>query len=559
MSLRSGARSVPTLVSGTGLFRLMAFLLFGAAALTGCSRRTVAEPVVPGHGFHGIHGLGFAPGDDEHVYVGSVVGQSIYKVDTQSGEWEVFAGPPEGMADDIEFAPDGTIFWTSFLTGKLHARKGDEPIRVLAQGLPGMNSLAMNKEGRLFATQVFQGDALYEVDPAGEKAPRLILKDLGGLNGFDFGPDGRLYGPLWFKGQVVAIDVDTAKMDVIAKDFATPNAVNFDSKGQLYALDTSKGHTYRVNVETGEKTLVSDFAFTSDNLAFDSKDRLYETIIPENGIYEVDTESGKARAVIAGKLSVPADIALFNDGGRDEIYIADVFALRRVDGKTGKVEDLGRFEKDSIDYPSGISVTEKHIVVCSFTSGAVQVLDRATGEMLNNLHGFTGAYDVVELSDGSILVAQLMGGLVRLSGEGYATKEKLPVRLAGATCLADAGDGAVYVTESFGGRVSRVDLATNERTDVATGLKVPEGVAVAPDGRVVVAESGLARLIAIDPKTGETEVLKDGLPIGLQPPAGLPAAWIATGVAVSPKGTVYFSADKEDALYRIARRWKPGF
>jgi hypothetical protein len=52
------------------------------------------------------------------------------------------------------------------------------------------------------------------------------------------------------------------------------------------------------------------------------------------------------------------------------------------------------------------------------------------------------------------------------------------------------------------------------------------------------------------------EVVKESLPIGLAPPAGLPAAWICTGVAVSESGTIYFSADQEDALYRIIERRK---
>ena len=72
--------------------------------------------------------------------------------------------------------------------------------------------------------------ALWEIDPAGAKPPRLILKDLGGFNGFDIGPDGKLYGPLWFKHQVVRIDPDSGKLDVVADGFDTPAAANFDSQ-----------------------------------------------------------------------------------------------------------------------------------------------------------------------------------------------------------------------------------------------------------------------------------------------------------------------------------------
>ena len=80
---------------------------------------TVVDPgykiqiLVPGSYFHGIHGLAFDSQDN--LYAGSVVGQSIYHVDTDTGDVNVFIGPPNGMADDLEFGPDGRIYYTSIL------------------------------------------------------------------------------------------------------------------------------------------------------------------------------------------------------------------------------------------------------------------------------------------------------------------------------------------------------------------------------------------------------------------------------------------------------------
>src|SRR5690606_4430795 len=116
-----------------------------------------------------------------------------------------------------------------------------EEVKQLASGLPGINSLAFKQDGRLFATQVFLGDALFEIDPAGVTAPRKIMEGMGGLNGFEFGADGKLYGPLWFKGQVARVDVDTAELEVVAEGFETPAAVNFDSQDRLWVLDTKAG------------------------------------------------------------------------------------------------------------------------------------------------------------------------------------------------------------------------------------------------------------------------------------------------------------------------------
>ena len=42
------------------------------------------DVIAPGHGFNGIHGLAFDAQDQ--LFVGSVIGQKIYKVDAETGE-----------------------------------------------------------------------------------------------------------------------------------------------------------------------------------------------------------------------------------------------------------------------------------------------------------------------------------------------------------------------------------------------------------------------------------------------------------------------------------------
>jgi hypothetical protein len=195
----------------------------------GASAQTYeVTPLVPGSAFHGVHGLGIDKAG--RLFAGSVAGAALYEVDRNNGAAKIAIPSPEGMADDIAFAPDGTMAWTGFLTGDFYSRKGDGPIKKLASGLPGINSLAYRRDGRLYATQVFLGDALYEIDVEGVKPPRMIMEKMGGLNGFEFGPDDKLYGPLWFKGQVGKVDVDKAELTAVADGFKIPAAVNFDSK-----------------------------------------------------------------------------------------------------------------------------------------------------------------------------------------------------------------------------------------------------------------------------------------------------------------------------------------
>ncbi|HTG06170.1 MAG TPA: hypothetical protein VK635_19215 [Bradyrhizobium sp.] len=536
--------------------------LYAAVAVTvvlppgvGASAQTYeVTPLVPGSAFHGVHGLGIDKAG--RLFAGSVAGAALYEVDRNNGTAKIAIPSPEGMADDIAFAPDGTMAWTGFLTGDLYSRKGDGPIKKLASGLPGINSLAYRKDGRLYATQVFLGDALYEIDVEGVKPPRMIMEKMGGLNGFEFGPDDKLYGPLWFKGQVAKVDVDKAELTVVADGFKIPAAVNFDSKGNLWVVDTALGQLVRVDPKTGAKKMVAQLKPSLDNLAIDDKDRIFVSNMADNGIQEVDAETGAAKQVISGKLALPGGIGVVSDGAKDTIYVADVFAYRTVDGATGEVSEPARMHAAGVtlEYPMSATARGDEVILSSWFTGTVQVIDRKTGATREMMHDFKAPHDAVRLADGSILVSELGSkSLVRASGEHGKDRNVLIGGLEGPVGLVGDAKGDVYVTEAFAGQLSRVG-SNGEKTVIAKDLKMPEGIALTPDGKLIVAEVGAKRIVEIDPQTGKLTEIAGNLPIGLAgAPGGLPTN-IPTGVGVGASGTIYFSSDIENAIYKVVKK-----
>jgi sugar lactone lactonase YvrE len=390
---------------------------------------------------------------------------------------------------------------------------------------------------------VFGGDDLYELDPTGQKPPRLIRAKMGGFNSFWPGPDGKLYGPLWFKGQVVKVDPDTGQVTVVAQGLKTPASVKFDSKDNLYVIDTATGELIRIDPKTGGKTTVATLSRALDNFAIDANDHAYVTNMADNGVQDVDLTTGKVRQVVKGALAFPADIAA--DG--ETLMVADVFAYRAVDAKTGAVREIARVHADGskLEYPTGVGVGRDRVLLVSSVAGAVMAYDKA-GAFQTAWHGFASPSDVVELADGSLVVSELASGkLIRVRGEQKST---LAEGLAQPASLALGADGAIYVAEVGGGRISRVDPATGARTTVAEGLKLPKAVAVR-DGAVLVLEVGAKQVVSIDPKTGKTTVLAANLPVGLvtQP---VP---LAGGLASTPSG-VYVTSDVENAVYRLTPR-----
>jgi sugar lactone lactonase YvrE len=528
-----------------------ATVVFGAEA---SAQTYEVTKLVPGSAFHGVHGLGIDK--TGRLFAGSVAGAAIYEVDRNNGTAKIAIPTPEGMADDIAFAPDGTMAWTGFLTGDLYSRKGEGPIKKLASGLPGINSLAYRKDGRLYATTVFLGDTLYEIDVEGIKPPRMIMEKMGGLNGFEFGPDDMLYGPLWFKGQVVKVDVDKPELTVVADGFKIPAAVNFDSKGNLWVVDTALGQLVRVDPKSGAKKMVAQLKPSLDNLAIDDKDRIFVSNMADNGIQEIDPETGAAKQVIIGKLALPGGIGVVSDGGKDTIYVADVFAYRTVDGASGEVSEPARMHAAGVtlEYPMSATAKGDEVILSSWYTGTVQVIDRKTGATREMMHDFKAPHDAIRLDDGSILVNELGSkSLIRAGGEHGKDRTVLAGGLEGPVGLVGGSKGDVYVTEALAGQISKVE-SNGEKTVIAKDLKMPEGIALTPGGKLIVAEVGAKRIIEVDPGTGNVTEIAGNLPIGLvAAPGGLPTN-IPTGVGVGASGTIYFSSDIENAIYKVTKK-----
>ena len=517
--------------------------------------------LVPGSWFHGVHGLAF--NKDDQLFAGSVVGQAIYRVQVDSGEVDRLVEPPVGMADDIAFAEDGSMAWTAFLLGKVYLRRGNKTIEV-ANGLSGPNSLAFGKDGRLFVSEVFLGDALYEIDIRNVDKPefksiarndlRRIAEKLGGLNGFEINKDdGFLYGPLWFKGQAVKINVDTGAVEVIASGFTTPAAANIDpqSRDDLYVIDTANGSVWKVSLTSKAKRLVATLKSGLDNLAFDSRGRLFVTSMTDNGIYLVDKVTGAAKTIVEGKLAIPADLAVVSENGKDTVHVADVFSYRTVDGGNGAVNDVLRVHGDTHAYPLGISIGPRHVLLSSWFSMTVEKVDRKTGKLVASFADFAAPVDALEAADGTVYVAELASGnLVKVSADGK-TRSTVVKELRGPVALAQGPGDVIYVTEIAAGAVSQIDVGSGARKVVTDGLAGPEGIDVGPDGRLYVAEVGQKRVVAIDPATGAKTVIASNLDIGLEPFPGGPPALVPTGVAVGKTGAVYVSSDRRNAMYKL--------
>lgn len=526
---------------------LATLILTGAAA----QAQNYGKPqvVVAPSNFKGVHGL--AVDKQGRLLAGSVVGMSITQVDLKTGKGSILVDAPQGQADDIAIGPKGEMAWTSFLQGVVRIRDNDSaPIRVIAKDLPGINSISFDqKSGKLYASQVFLGDALWELDVTGAAAPRLIKKDLGGFNGFEVGTDGWILAPLWFKGQIVKLNPADGEIKVINSEFKVPAAANYDSKGNIWAIDTKAGGLFKINPADGKRSLVAQLSSSIDNLALDAQDQVYVSNMADNGVQRIDPASGKATQITKGGMAAPGGLKLSEDG--KTLHVAHLFGLRSVDIASGKLTDVGRMHGDQMEYPFAVTLSKDHYVLSSWFTGTVQLLNRKDKSTKAMAHGLAAPMDAVELPNGTVLALELAAGaLTQLSGADLQDKKQVVTGLQGPTQMILGKDGAVYITE-MAGRLIRVDTSNWSQTTVAEGLAGPEGLAQTPAGKFIVAEAAKRQLTEVDPANGNKRVIATDLPIGFEAGPGLPPPYLTTGVAVAADGTVYFSADRDNGIYKI--------
>jgi streptogramin lyase len=529
---------------------LAASLLLSACTTVPSSRPSswsAPEVLVAPSSFTGVHGL--AVDKQGRLLAGSVVGSSLWEVNRQTGAARVMVPAPEGQADDIAVGAKGELAWTNYMVGMIRYRENDAaPLRILAKDLPGINSLDFDRRnGKLYASQVFLGDALWEIDVAGQQAPRLIKKDLGGFNGFEVGPDGMLYGPLWFKGQVVKINPASGDVTVINSEFKTPAAANLDGKGNLWVIDTKTGELSRVELATGRKTVAKQLKPALDNLAIAPDGTIYVSNMADNSIEAFNPVTGVLTLVTGGKVAVPAGLKVEGN----DLWVADVFGFRNVNTQTGAVKDIFRMQASDMEYPFAVGVSATHFALTSWFTGTVQMVERSTLKTSAMLHGLKAPFDAIPMADGSVVYAEIAtGSITRASGAQWADRKVIAQGLAGPVQMVLGKDGALYVTEAAG-KLVRVNMADGSKTTVVEGLSLPEGVAQTPWGSFIVAESAAKRLVEIDPANGTRRTVADNLPIGMPGGAGMPPPYVVTGVAVGADGSIYMSADLNNAIYRI--------
>jgi sugar lactone lactonase YvrE len=530
-------------------------------AVLGCSEKEEQRPAVQvlatGAQVCGANGIHFGP--DGKLYIASVLTPTIAVMDPESGEIEKRLGPDQGVKgpDDLAFGPDGSLYWTEIIYGEVGRLTPNGVSTVVADLGPGVNPITFSDDGRLFVSQCFFDDKLYELDPTGAREPRLITDQLGpgcGLNGMDWGPDGFLYGPRWFQGEVVRVNVETGEFHTVVDDFGVPAAIKFDSQGRLHVLDALAGEVVQVDLESGTKEVVGRIEPRSaDNLAFDESDRLFVSSYTDGYIVEI-LDKNSNRTVSPGGLTMPGGIDLVETEEGDRLFITNFFSLRELDAITGQergaVRDLIGFSQ--LGSVMSVRSDGKHLVVTSWFDNHVKIWDPNAASLIATFEGIAQPVDAMFFLDDIVVTEFQTGNVVRLDPRSPERRTVIASGLQAPAGLASAGE-SLYVSDRTTGQILHIMENGEELQSpsvLADGLEGPEGMDIGEDGRIFVVEADAGRVVSIDRLTGSIEVLAEGLDLHLESQGNFPATMVFNGLVVGTE-SAFVTGDKAGVLYRI--------
>lgn len=536
-----------------------------AMSVTGCgdddgdgAQSGRAEVLVQGAELHGSNGI--TVDRDGRLFIASAWGREIVVMDRETGEILDRYGPDSGVEDpdDVAFGPDGSLYWTDFLTGEVGRRQPDGTVTKQTVGI-GVNPIAFSDDGRLFVAQAFFADGLYELEPDLAGEPRVVIPGSETapfpkqLNGMDIGPDGKLYAPQPELGTIVSIDVDTATVTAVASGLSTPVAVDFDAEGRLFVAIAGTGEIARVDLASGATTTVGKVERGIDNMAFDADDRLFVTDNADGSVHEI-LANGRSREVSRPGLIAPGPVAVISGSDGESLYVGDVWTLVKLDGRSGRQQGLTAVSSllgsDGIIQPHSVTADGSNLILSTWT-GSVQVWDPTSEAVIEQIDGFAGPLNAIRFRD-DLVVAESAGQVVRhdpATGERttLTTDVETPAGLASRNddlWVADWGKGTILHVVADG-EVLAPPVA------VVEDLDKPEGLAVDGDGTLLVVETGRRQLTRVDPGTGATTTVASDLGLGAPAAPNTPPIWSFNGVAVGDSGTIYITGDVAAAVYRI--------
>jgi sugar lactone lactonase YvrE len=496
--------------------------------------------------FPGVNGA--AIGADGHLYVTHTGNGAITRIDPVILQASVFV-PPSGavfIPDDIAADDRGNLYvtGTTSLVGQVYRIDAKGVKTVIAEGMAAPNGIEYNRRnGRLFVTECFQGNRVYEVDPTGQIPAKLLLGPdvIAVPEGFDFDPDtDDLIIPDLGTGRILRVHPDTGAISVVAENFITPIALTIGADKMIYMPELATGAVYKVSLDGSRREKIAQLAPGLDNLAITPQGRLFVTNYWEATIYEVSTDGSEGfKQLFPGGPNQPLGVVVKND----TILVADAIMVRYV--KEGKYYPTKLNAWAAHGMPLPLSLADgpgDQVFWTDCIHGAVAMGNPQTGEFQPVAGDLNLPMAVVmDGSRGRLLVAEYGAGRITSVNLTDGAKSVLTDGLEGPLAMTLL-NGTLYVAESKAGRISAVRPDSGRKEVFLSGLAgKPGALAGDAEGGLLILDGAGRQLLRVDPTTMTVSVAAADLPIQYNTIGSYPPVEFPLPMAVNEAGEIFLS------------------
>ncbi len=498
--------------------------------------------------FAGVNGA--VIGVDGALYVVHTGDGTTTRIDLKTMAAAELVHPYTGtfITDDITADDKGNLYSTGTtpLVGEVYRIDATGMKTVIARGLTAPNGIQFNKRtGRLFVSECFQANRVFEVDPAGVKEPRLVVKEnvIPVPEGFDFDPDTNdLIIPDMGSGRILRVHPDSGAIQPIADKFTAPIALKIGPDKKAYFPELG-GAVYRLSLDGKTRDKLAQLPPGLDNLAITSGGRLFVTSYWDATIYEVATDgSGKFKMLFPKGSNTLTGVMVKNG----QVLVSDAIMLRTAQKGEYAPTKLNAWAAHGMPLTLGLADGPGDQVLWpDAINNAVAIGNPATGEFKSVAGGLNHPVAVLMSSkEPKIYVAEYGAGQVTEISLADGAKRALVTGLDGPISLAIVDD-TLYIAEARAARIRRVSLGGG-KPEVFVSSGVGKVGALAPDGSGALLALDVVgkRLLRIDPKKLAISVIADSLPVGYGVVGSGPAAVeFAAPLYVGAEGDVYLGTD----------------
>jgi sugar lactone lactonase YvrE len=502
------------------------------------AKRLAADTLFPGAN-------GATIGADGNLYVCHTGNGAITKIDLKKMKATPFVQPYAGVfiPDDIAADDKGNFYVTGTtpLVGEVYRIDKNGVKTVIASRLAAPNGIEYNKRtGRLFVSDCFQGNLVYEVDPAGIKKVRILVKkDVIKIpEGFDFDPDTNdLIIPDLATGKILRVNPDTGKITTVVEKLVAPIALVIGADKMIYC-PSLVGIVYKVSLDGKKVEKIAQLAPGLDNVAITKQGRLFVTSYWNATVYEVATDgSGKFKQLFPSGPNQPLGIVV-----KDKtILMADAIMIRTL--KDGKYPPAKLNAWAAHGMPLPLSLADgpgSQVFWTDCINGAVAIGDPATGVFKAIAGGLKQPMAALMNAAGTgLFVAEYGAGQITVVSLKDGAKSILARGLEGPLAMALIGN-TLYVAEAKPGRISKVDTSSGKK-EVFLSAMVGKPVALGNDGQgnLLVLDGAGRKLIKVDPKTLAVSLVAKKVPVAYSTTGSYPPVQFPAPMYVSGTGDIY--------------------